>query len=329
MRLPNLHALTFHDPLLLILLALPLLLLWLEWRHGKRWQVSVPSVAPLAKRRSAKSRLRQALPALRALGLAGLILALARPIGDRTRAPIEGQGIDIALVVDVSGSMKSEDMARNESRLDVVKSVLRPFVKARDGDRMGIIAFARYPTTVCPFTLDSATVAKFIDKLEPVSLLAEDGTAIGVALAQAARRLKRSTAKSRIVVLLTDGANNVDDITPEEGAKLAAELGIRVYTILAGRESGGGPLAQIFSEERVDAKPLMGIASATGGKFFRAEDASALAGIYREIDALEKTKFKEARYESFTDLFWMFASQGLAFLFLASVLDHTWLRRLP
>lgn len=321
-------TLTFHDPAWLVLMLVPLVLLYLEFARAARWRVAVPTVVALPARVTLRSTLRRALPALRACGLAALVVAMARPVGDRSRSPMDGQGIDIALLVDVSSSMKAEDMSRDESRIDVVKRVLRQFIKQRDGDRMGIIAFARYPVTVCPFTLDNATVAQFANTLQPVTLVAEDGTAIGVALAQAARRLKKSSAKSRIVVLLTDGANNVDDITPDEGAKLAAEMGIRVYTILAGREEPNN-VFRMFAEERIDPKPLIDIARTTGGKFFRAEDAQSLQGIYKEIDRLEKSKLREARYENFTDFFWVFASQGIAFLFAAAALDHTWLRRLP
>lgn len=327
MSLPSslLGGLEFHDPWWLLLLVLPFAMLVLEYTASARWTVGVPTIAGIPVRRTLCARLRSALPAVRAAGLSLLVVAMARPIGNRTRSPLDGQGIDIALLVDVSGSMKSEDMARDESRLDVAKRVLRNFVERRDGDRMGIIAFARYPITVCPFTLDSATVASFIDRLEPVSLEVENHTAIGVALAQAVRRLKKSKAKSRIVVLLTDGANNVEEITPEEGAKLAHDFGIRVYTILAGREDPYGR----FQEERVDPSRLIGIAETTHGKFFRAEDARALEGIYDQIDHLEKTKFREARYENFTDLFWVPGGEGMALLFFAAMLDHTWLRRLP
>lgn len=315
------------NPALLALLAIPLLLLWMESRGGGRWRVSLPTLAGVAgSGRTLRVLSRRALPAVRAAGLAALVVACARPIGDRSQAPVEGEGIDIALVVDVSGSMKAEDLAPGRTRLDVVKEVLKRFVERRRGDRMGIIAFARYPITVCPFTIDAETVTKFVDRLEPVGLQAEDGTAIGVALAQASRRLKKSTARSRVVVLLTDGANNVDDITPEEATRLAAGLGIRVYTIMAGRERGA-PAGAAFA--RSDSRPLVDIARATGGKFFKAEDAKALDDIYVEIGRLEKTRFDERKFESFTDLYRSWAIGGLLLLILSTIADHTWLRRLP
>lgn len=320
-------GLELHDPWLLVLLAVPLALLFLEWRRGGRWKVLHSGLTQLSKApRGARVYFRRALPAVRALGLAALVIAIARPIGDRTKAPVEGEGIDIALVVDVSGSMRAEDLEPGHTRLEVVKEVLRRFVKGRRGDRMGIIAFARYPITVCPFTLDTDTVAKFVDRLEPAALRNEDGTAIGVALAQAARRLRKSTAKSRVVVLLTDGANNVEDVTPEEAAQLASDLGIRVYTIMAGRDEEN-PFFPGLSE--ANSQPLIDIARATGGRFFRAEDAAALADIYGSIDSLEKTRFDESRYDRFTDLFRPFAASGLGLLLASALLDHTWLRRLP
>lgn len=321
-------GLSLHSPWWLALLALPALLLVAEARRGGRWHVAIPTVVHLrGLRRTWRATARRALPALRAAGLALLVVALARPIGDRSRAPVEGEGIDIELVVDVSGSMKAEDLAAGRSRLEVVRDVVRRFVERRRGDRMGLIAFARHPMTLCPLTLDSGTVAKFVDRLEPAQLPAEDGTAIGVALAHAVKRLKKSRSKSRVVVLLTDGANNVDDVTPEEGARIAERVGVRVYTVLAGRESGsrGG----YHPEGDALARPLVDMARTTGGRFFRAEDASALDEIYREIDKLEKSRLREVRYETFTERFRGFASAGLLLLLLAAIGDHTVLRRLP
>lgn len=314
-----------HSPWLLALLVLPLLLLWAQARRGGRWNVAIPTVVHLRNmRRSWRSILRRGLPGVRAAGLALLVVAIARPIGDRARAPVDGLGIDIAVVVDVSGSMKTEDLAAGKTRLQVVKEVVRRFVEERRGDRIGLIAFARYPITVCPLTMDSTTVAKLVDRLEPAELGAEDGTAIGVALAQAVKRLKRSKAKSRVVVLLTDGQNNVDDVLPKDAAHLAAKVGVRVYTVLAGKES-----RYVRTDADAVSKPLIDIARLTGGRFFRAQDAGTLADIYREIDKLEKDEQKEERYETYTERFRPFASLGLLLLLFASVSDHTWLRRLP
>lgn len=316
-----------HDPLLLLLLLVPLLALWMERSHAGRWRVSLPTLAGIGGTgRTFRVFARRCLPAVRAAGIAALVVACARPVGDRTQAPLEGEGIDIALVVDVSGSMKAEDLAPGRTRLQVVKEVLKRFVEKRRGDRMGIISFARYPNTVCPFTIDATTVAAFVDRLEPVGLQAEDGTAIGVALAQAARRLKKSTARSRVVVLLTDGANNVDDITPEEATRLAAGLGIRVYTIMAGRDRAA-PAGAAFA--RADSKTLIDIARATGGRFFKAEDAESLDEIYDEIGRLEKSRIDQRKFEAFTDLFRPWALGGLLLLLASTFADHTFLRRLP
>lgn len=327
MSLPS--DLELHDPVWLLLLLLPVLLLFLEWRRGALAWIAHPTLRSFSDT-AATGRvwLRRALPGLKAAGLALLVFALARPISGRTRLPREGEGLDIALLVDVSGSMRSDDMARGLTRIEVVKQVLKRFVEGRQGDRMGIIAFARYPVTVCPFTLDVKTVSAFVDRLEPVSLQGEDGTAIGVALAQAARRLKKSTAKSRIVVLLTDGANNVDDITPEEASDLAAGLGIRVYTIMAGREEEVD-VPWAVAEARSESKPLIEIARATGGRFYKAEDAATLGEIYQAIGELERSKLTGNEEERFQDLFRHFAGAGLGLLLLAGVSEHSWLRRLP
>ncbi len=327
-------TLELHDPWLLVLLAIPAAMLWLEWKGAGRWRVWMPAIGAFRREReeagtalSLRRLARPLVPALRAAGLALLVVALARPIGDRSRAPIEGEGIDIALVVDVSGSMETEDLSPGKTRLDVVKGVLAKFVEGRRGDRMGLIAFAKFPMTVCPFTIDEKTVARFVARLETAQQLnGEDGTAIGAALAQAARRLKKSTAKSRVVVLLTDGENNELEVLPEDAARLAASLGIRVYTIMAGRDRGPrGP----YSAPSAETKTLVDIARATGGRFWRAEDAGALSAIYREIGSLEKSKLDENRFESFTDLFRLFVIGGLLSLVAATALDATWLRRLP
>lgn len=320
--------LSLYSPWWLALLVLVPILVMVELRRGGAWHVSIPTVVHLRGLKGTwRSTARRLLPALRAVGLALLVVAIARPIGDRSRAPVDGQGIDIALVVDVSGSMKAEDLAPGKNRLTVVKEVVRKFVEQRRGDRMGLFAFARYPITVCPLTLDSTTVASLVDRLTPAELQAEDGTAIGAGLAHAVKRLKKSKAKSRIVVLLTDGANNVEDVTPEDAAKIAAQVGVRVYTVLAGRESGGRGGYRPDGEAM--SKPLVDIARVTGGRFFRAEDASALADIYREIDKLEKSRIEEKRYETFTERFRPFASAALVLMLLAAISDHTWLRRLP
>ena len=321
-------SLSFQSPWFLALLLLPFVWAVVQWRRGGAWRVSIPTVVHLRGLKPTwRSTLRPILPVLRLLGLCLLVVALARPVGDRSRAPVEGDGIDIALVVDVSGSMKAEDLAAGKTRLAVVKDVVRRFVEQRRGDRMGLVAFAKYPMTACPLTLDASTVAKFVERLEPAELHAEDGTAIGRALAHAVKRLRKSRAKSRIVVLLTDGANNVHDITPEEAADLAAKVGIRVYTVLAGRESG----ARVTMRPDGDAvsRPLIDISRTTGGRFYRAEDASALEDIYREIDKLEKSRIEEKRYETFTERFRPFASTGILLLVLAALGEHTWLRRLP
>ena len=318
----------FQSPWLLLLLVLPILLLVAEARRGGKWHVAIPTVVHLRGLSvSWRSIARRMLPAVRTLGLAALVIAIARPVGDRARAPVDGQGIDIEIVVDVSGSMNAEDLAAGKTRLQVVKEVVRKFVEERRGDRLGLIAFARYPITVCPLTMDATTVAKFVDRLQLAELKSEDGTAIGVALAQAVKRLKKSKAKSRVIVLLTDGANTIDDVQPRDAAELAARVGIRVYTVLAGREAGSRHVAR--PEGDALSAPLIEVSRLTGGRFFRAEDASTLADIYRDIDKLEKSKLEEKRFENFTERYRPFASLGILLLLLASISDHTWLRRLP
>jgi Ca-activated chloride channel family protein len=234
--------------------------------------------------------------------------------------------------------MEYNDLDETRSRLDVVKEVVRNFAVRRMTDREGaadniaLITFAHYPKLVCPFTLDVDAMTGFIDSLDIVrNRQAEDGTAIGVGLAKAVAILKGTDAHSKVVVLLTDGENNVDDITPAEAAKLGAEIGARVYTVMAGRYVYQEDIVgRVYATERqLDSTDLEGIAKTTGGRFFRARDRAELESAYAEIEKLERTKRVEKRWSETYDLYLAWLVPALAAHLLAWMLGTTVLRRLP
>jgi len=261
-------------------------------------------------------------------------IALARPLRGSVELSTESEGVDIALVIDCSGSMEFNDLDPKKSRLTVVKEVVRDFAARRMTDREGaadnvaLIQFAHYPKLVCPFTLDVDAIQGFIDDLQPVkNRPAEDGTAIGVGLAKAVSVLKQTDAKSKIVVLLTDGENNVDDITPADAADLAAREKIKVYTIFAGRITYTGNVF-LQQETQIDTSTLESIAHKTGGRFFRARDKSELENTYKEIEKLERTKRETKHYSETYDLYPRFLIAGLLCYVLAWISTSTWARRL-
>jgi Ca-activated chloride channel family protein len=236
----------------------------------------------------------------RALELAGLVLivlAIARP-AERRSLPAERLGIDMLLVLDVSSSMQQQDLAAGRSRLAVATDAARRFAEARDGDRIGLVSFAAYPRLVCPPTLDHAALGEFLDALLPVDEDGpEDRTAIGAATAHAGALLAGSDAPSRVVVLLTDGEENVaradtpDEIDPAAAARVCRELGARVYGVQLG-ERARGPGAR-----PIDTAPMQALAETTGGSFLRAREAAAVDEVFREIDRLEQNRFAEPRVE--------------------------------
>ncbi|MBI4665525.1 MAG: VWA domain-containing protein [Nitrospinae bacterium] len=236
-----------------------------------------------------------------------MIVALARPQTGYREEEITSQGIDIMLTLDISSSMTASDF--KPDRLGAAKAVIAEFIKGRVNDRMGLVVFAAQGFTQCPLTLDYGTLTSFLESSN-IGLI-EDGTAIGMALATAANRMKDSPAKSRIVILLTDGMNNRGAIDPLTAAQLAKAVGVKVYTIGVGREGlyyqtvndpQFGP-RRVKVRTEIDEQLLVNIARTTGGRYFRAEDETALAKIYQEIDSLEKTDIRVKVYVRHTDWF--------------------------
>lgn len=327
----------FAHPALLLLLALPIVVMVL----GRGRREADPSVARHARLRlfhrravTWRVRLRRFLPRLSLLALALLAVALARPRIPHYSQEVEGEGIDIVVVLDISGSMRALDF-QPQDRLQVAKQVIRDFIDGRPHDRIGLVLFAAKAFTQCPITLDRSVLKGFLDEVE-VGLI-DDGTAIGLGLATAVNRLKHSQARSKTIILLTDGLNNVPTLEPETAAELAKTLGVRVYTVGVGKE-GYAPFPvddPLFGrrlqqrETHIDEELLRRIAQSTGGSMFRAEDSAALASIFATIDQLETTRYETTVSTYYRELMAWFAGPALLLLALESLLGQTWLRRLP
>ena len=323
--------------LLLLLLALPVLA-FLQGRRGAAAAVVFSSVAPLRELgHLRRAKVGRWLMTLLLLALASFIVGLARPQQGRTISHVEASGIDIMLALDVSGSMVAEDFTignQRASRIEVVKQVTQKFIEGRPNDRIGIIAFAGNPYLVSPLTLDHEWLQK---NLERVGIgLVEDGTAIGSAIASAANRLKDREAKSKIIVLLTDGDNNAGKITPLTAADAAKAVGVKVYTIGAGTR-GLAPVPVMMYGQKVyqnvkvdvDEDTLKKIAAITDAQFYRATDTKSLTEIFAQIDKLEKSTMTFTQYKQVRELFPWFVGAGAALVALQIVLAQTVWRRLP
>jgi len=333
---------------LVALLVIPIY--WLLWlRPRRRTVVQFSAIDDLRAAGGVVSRrARLLLPILRSVGLACLIVAVARPqVADRS-TQVYVEGIAIQLAVDVSSSMTDWDLSppgQQISRLEVVKNVVKRFVngdgdggelKGRPNDLIGVVRFARFPDSICPLTLDHRATERAVDLLMPMQERSpENGTAIGDGLALAVERLRdltRTTGageqlkiKSRIVILLTDGENNAGVISPEQAGEIAANFGVKVYTIMAGT----GENVQGFFRKPLDDRDLRKIAEVTGGKFFHAKNARSLADIYQEIDQLERTRSEERRFVRYEDLAQPWLLTAFAAIALQTLLDATRLRKIP
>ncbi len=275
------------------------------------------------------------LAALRLLAISALIVAAARPQLGNTTTEIEASGIDILLAVDVSGSMEALDFTLNgkaANRLDVVKSVMHTFIDERPNDRIGLLAFGGRPYMVSPLTLDHDWLLQRLDALS-VGMV-EDGTAIGSAIGSGLNRLREHKAKSRILILLTDGMNNGGSVPPLVAAEAAETLGIKIYTIGAGtRGEAQRPVQDHFGRTRlvrvkvdIDEATLEQVASMTGGQYFRATDTKSLEKVYDEINTMETTTRNIKKFENYRELFSWCVFLGLFLLAMEVVLVR---RRLP
>lgn len=317
----------FAQPLWL--LALVLVPLWLWAGHSARLRrfPHFPSGAQLkALPAGWARRLAPLPPTLGALGLTLLVLALARPQTGLQERIVTSETVDIVLAIDTSTSMRAIDLVegrdREQNRLDAVKAVAADFIRSREGDRLGLLAFAQMPYTVSPLTLDRGWLLTRLEDMKTGEL--PDGTAIGSALASAVNRLRDSEAASKIIVLLTDGIHNAGDLDPLSAAPLAEALGIRVYTIGAGSTGPVNvPVSDMFGRTvyrktriPIDEDTLRRIADLTDGRFFRAENRSQLEETFTEIDELEKTEIELTEYVDYTERFVPAAAAGLLLLLL-------------
>lgn len=306
---------TFADPWLLLLLLPLIALAVFGWKRPPPALDGGSALLLAGLPATWRTRAHRVPAAFALLAASLLVLALARPQQGRQESRIVTEGIDVLLVVDISSSMSTE-MSAGLSNLEVVKEVVAEFVKARPDDRLGLVSFAHFPRTECPLTLDGEALLGFLRRLQTVRQNGpEDGTAIGVALGHAARKLMESDAKSRVVVLLTDGENNIHDVDPLAAAALCEDEGIKVYTIGAGRVLLRDEFYGRVYEAPLDTRLLEQIAETTGGRFFRAKDGEALKQVYAEIDRLEKTARSDVRYTEYDDLYpWVVLPAVLALL---------------
>ncbi len=284
--------------------------------------------------RSGRQRYRFVLVVLRVLAVVFLVVALARPRSRTEYTEVNSEGIDIMLAVDVSSSMQAEDFKPN-NRLFVAKEEIKKFVSKRINDRIGLVVFARHSFTQCPLTTDYGVLLSFIDQVD--FGMVEDGTAIGMALANSINRLRDSESKSKIIVLLTDGDNNAGEIDPLTAANLAATFDIKIYTIGAGKTGNAmypyqDPIfgkRYVYQPTKIDEASLKEIASRTDGQYFRARSGEELEQIYILIDELETTEVKTSLHVQFQELFHWATFLGLILLALEVLLAQTYLRKLP
>ena len=321
----------FHNTGFLWLLTLiPVIALWHFFMRKKDAAVLTMSSTRGFKSVSFLSKCKPFLYLLRLLGIAAIIIALARPRNvSVSRKTKSNKGIDIVMAIDVSASMLARDLKPN--RLEALKKVAVNFVDRRPNDRIGIVVYAGESFTQTPITSDKGIIKRTISELKWGQL--EGGTAIGMGLGSAVNRLKESTAKSKVIILLTDGVNNSGNIDPRTATELAKELGIKTYTIGIGtngmadfpwsRDPRNGTLQFRKQQVEIDEALLKEIASETQGKYFRATDNSSLKEIYDEIDALEKTKIEEFKYYNYQEKFRLFVFLGLGFLVLEFILKNT------
>jgi len=265
-------------------------------------------------------------PFLQSIAFALVVLAMARPQYQNTTVERNAEGIDIVFTLDISTSMKAEDLKPN--RLEAAKDVAENFISKRVSDRIGLVLFARKSFTMVPPTLDYELLKRLLEDVQMGTV--EDGTAIGMGIATAVNRLKESEAKSKIIILLTDGQNNSGEIDPVTAADLAVSYGIKIYTIGAGtRGTAPYPVQDpIFGNRyqnvkvNIDEEMLTQIAEMTGGEYFRATDTERLKEIYAQIDELEKTKIEEIIYTDYKDLYPRFLLPGILLLVLSIISER-------
>lgn len=327
----------FAAPYLLFLLIIPIgyLIMYYFFKFIKPSTLAYSDTKLLIKSKLTwRIILYRALPILTAAGLSLAIIAAARPQAGHGEQEVFTEGIDIMLVLDISTSMMAEDF-KPDNRLVVSKNVIRNFIKGRQGDRIGLVVFARQAFTQCPLTTDYNLLIEYLDQVD--FNMVDDGTAIGLALAIAANHIQESDAESKMIVLLTDGVNNAGQIDPITAAKAIAALDIKTYTIGAGKQGlvdypvhspiFGKQYRKIKSE--IDEETLKEVAGITNGRFFRATNSDALQEIYDEISEMEQTQIEVKEYYRYEEMYSGFLSWGIVLIGLALVLGSTIIRSVP
>jgi len=325
----------FAYPWVLWLLLLIPALAFLYWKRRKQMvtEVIFSSVLPFDHiPGSLREKLRDVPVGLRLLALGLFLVALARPQSISNKENVSTEGIDIVLLIDISGSMLAEDFTPN--RMQAAKQVADEFIDGRTSDRIGLVIFSAESFTQCPLTTDYPVLKTLLQEVK--SGMIADGTAIGLALANGVNRLKDSKAKSRVMILLTDGVNNRGEIDPITAAKIAATYGIRVYTVGVGAQGEAPyPVETPFGIQRrlipvdLDEKTLTGVADMTGGKYYRATDNKKLKAIYKEIDQLERTRIEVTAYKRYSEKYYNWLFLGLVALLFEVGLSSTILRKIP
>jgi Ca-activated chloride channel family protein len=321
--------LSFAHPYYFLLLLLLPMIFWWQWKSKISQQPNfrVTSLSGVAGiKPTLRIRLMPLLKILRSIAFVALVIALARPQSSNVSESVDSDGIDIVLSVDVSGSMMAEDLKPN--RIEAAKQVANDFIDKRANDRIGLVIFSGESFTQCPITIDHNILKEQLQGIK--SGMLQDGTAIGMGLATAVDRLRNSKAKSKIIILLTDGVNNTGLIDPSTALEIAKAYKLRVYCIGVGTrgeapypvQTPNGIQKQMVPVE-IDEPLLKNIASQTGGKYFRATNNSSLAAVYKEIDQLEKSKVEVSSFKHFTDLFFPFAVIALICLALEMLLRYT------
>lgn len=314
-----------HIEFLWALAIIPLLVLWYVLKYWKRQAViGFSSAQFFAGKTGWKSKMHHVLFALRLLAIGTIIVALARPQSSSSWQDVKTEGIDIVIAFDISSSMLARDFEPN--RLEAAKEVAIEFIKNRPDDRIGLVVYSGESFTQCPLTTDHDKLINLFEQLE--NGMVTDGTAIGMGLANAVNRLKESAAKSKVVILLTDGESNMGSIPPITAAEIAITFGVKVYTIGVGTKGQAPmPVQDMFGRVRyqnmdvnIDEETLTQIAELTNGQYFRATDNASLESIYTEIDTLEKTIIEETQYEKKYEEFFPLALIALGLLMLELIL---------
>jgi len=326
---------SFAFPWLLLLLPVPILLYFVRRRLTRRMETAAQwSRLEPRPRATLKTRVAPFLPLLRLLALLLLVVALARPRFGEREVEVTTEGVDIVLALDISGSMKAEDF-QPHNRLYVAKQAAEQFIDGRKNDRIGLVVFASNSFTQCPLTTDYEVLKRLMEEVDFGDV--KDGTAIGMGIVNGVNRLKDVPGKSKIIVLLTDGQNNAGSVDPITAAELAHSIGVRIYTIGAGSmDEAPYPVDDPVWGRRyvtlpasVDDATLTKVAEITGGRYFRATDAEALTEIYKQIDAMEKTKVETHEWVNYSEFGSMLALPALLLVLAELLLAGAWLRRLP